>query len=63
MNTTYNRKAFKALFNGKTVKELNCDASNIWYFHMTDGSVVIIEPEIFHNIPLIEAREGLPPNK
>lgn len=31
------------LFVGKTIQRVDSLASNTWYFHMTDGSIIIID--------------------
>jgi hypothetical protein len=61
------------LFNGKTIHHVDMLASNVWYFHMADGSVVVVESELVDDsangvfpckhLATLTTREGHPPSK
>jgi hypothetical protein len=54
-----------SLLEGKTVALVDRTACNVWYFHCTDGSIIVVETlPIDGNAGLwgLSEHEGQPPN-
>jgi hypothetical protein len=60
----YDRELYSRLFKGREVREVSVDASNVWYFRMQDGGVVVVEATVLDGIiPVLVAKEGHPPQQ